>query len=183
MPDCRKCPTTLIVGSNCSQSRIDNHDYICNDCSTKVHKDKVSKNPDKYKGHKKKWMDKNPDKIKSYKKNWRDKNKKTIKEKAAIYGNLPQTIEQRKQYRADIKIKVFTHYCGGDVKCNKCPYTDIRALSIDHINGDGSEHRKLINKRGIGFYNWLIKNNYPEGFQVLCMNCQFIKRDENNESN
>ena len=30
-------------------------------------------------------------------------------------------------------------------------------------------------------YNWLIKNNFPSGFQTLCMNCQFIKREENRE--
>ena len=55
---------------------------------------------------------------------------------------------------------------------------DIRALSIDHINSDGASHRKEV---GNGMYRWLLKNNFPEGFQVLCMNCQFIKRETNNE--
>lgn len=51
-------------------------------------------------------------------------------------------------------------------------------LSIDHIKGGGNKHLKLIKGN---LYNWLIKNNFPTGFQTLCMNCQFIKRYENNE--
>lgn len=44
---------------------------------------------------------------------------------------------------------------------------------IDHINGNGSKHRKKLNNTDM--YRWLIKNKYPEGFQVLCMNCNFAK--------
>jgi hypothetical protein len=51
---------------------------------------------------------------------------------------------------------------------------NIKALSIDHINGGGGKHRKESNITH--FYNWLKKNNYPTGFQTLCLNCQFIKR-------
>jgi hypothetical protein len=34
---------------------------------------------------------------------------------------------------------------------------------------------------GYGFYTWLKKNGFPEGLQVLCMNCNWVKRVENNE--
>jgi hypothetical protein len=30
---------------------------------------------------------------------------------------------------------------------------------------------------------WIIDNNYPPSIQILCMNCQFIKRHERNEDN
>ena len=46
-------------------------------------------------------------------------------------------------------------------------------LTVDHINNDGVAHRKKIKKRNI--YQWLTKNNFPEGFQTLCMNCNFAK--------
>jgi hypothetical protein len=46
-----------------------------------------------------------------------------------------------------------------------------RFLTIDHINGGGSQHRKKI---GHGhFYLWLYNHGYPDGYQVLCMNCNF----------
>jgi len=31
---------------------------------------------------------------------------------------------------------------------------------------------------GNGVKRWIIEHNFPAGFQILCMNCQFIKREE-----
>ena len=73
---------------------------------------------------------------------------------------------------------VINHYSEGMMICRRCGFSDIRALSIDHINGGGYKHIRTI--KG-DFYSWLIKSNYPTGFQVLCMNCQWLKRDENHE--
>jgi hypothetical protein len=87
--------------------------------------------------------------------------------------------EQRRAYDYALKLEVFDHYSKGTFKCCRCGFADLRALSIDHINGGGTEHRKII--PGHKMYVWLRKNNYPEGFQVLCMNCNWIKRFENNE--
>lgn len=75
------------------------------------------------------------------------------------------------------------HY-SPELKCigldeNGCKFncSDIRCLTIDHINGGGTKEREK-NKipSGQAFYTWLKKNGYPDGYQVLCMNCQFIKR-------
>jgi hypothetical protein len=80
------------------------------------------------------------------------------------------------------KIDALTHYGNGKCACVRCGYDDIRALSIDHINGGGAKHRREINNGGGSrIYNWLIKNEYPNGFQTLCLNCQFLKREENKE--
>ncbi len=73
-----------------------------------------------------------------------------------------------------LKIEVLTHYGGNPPKCACCGEPIIEFLTIDHIHGGGTQHRKLI---GYGnLYRWLIKNNFPEGFQVLCANCQLGKR-------
>jgi hypothetical protein len=81
-----------------------------------------------------------------------------------------------------LKQDVLTHYGNGKCACVRCGFEDMRALSIDHINGGGNNFRKQ-NKltSSYCFYGWLIRNNYPEGHQTLCMNCQTIKRKENNE--
>jgi hypothetical protein len=80
-----------------------------------------------------------------------------------------------------LKLEVLRHYSGAEIPFCKdpfnqhiIPYTDIRALSVDHLDGKGSEHRKTEKIKD--FYWWLKRNNYPEGFQVLCMNCQTIKK-------
>jgi len=82
-----------------------------------------------------------------------------------------------------LKVEVIRHYAPS-LSCQRCGFDDIRALSIDHIDGGGRRHGRAI---GIGsgsghhLYRWLKKNGYPLGFQVLCMNCQWIKAHENKE--
>ena len=80
-----------------------------------------------------------------------------------------------------VKEEVLTHYGNGKCACVKCDFADIRALSIDHINGGGVSHRRNIKCGGSSLYIWLRKNKYPEGYQTLCMNCQFIKSAINKE--
>ena len=82
--------------------------------------------------------------------------------------------ERQRQKRREA---VFNHY--GKI-CARCGESDRRVLSIDHIEGGGRKHQEEVGV-GSSFYVWLIKNNFPEGFQTLCMKCQFIKRHENNE--
>lgn len=87
----------------------------------------------------------------------------------------------RKRWR-ELKVEVLTHYGGGRLVCTHCGCIDIRVLSIDHIEGGGLQHRNTIKVHsGSGFYSWLRKVGFPEGYQTLCMNCQFIKRAENKE--
>jgi hypothetical protein len=65
---------------------------------------------------------------------------------------------------------VLEHYSGTPphCQCPGCTETHLEFLSIDHINGGGRKHRLSI---GGGIYAWLRKNNYPDGFRVLCHNC------------
>ena len=88
--------------------------------------------------------------------------------------------EKAKEARKQLKLEVLSYY-SQDLKCDGCGFSDVRALSIDHVKGDGAKHRKKIGN--VDFYRWIKKNKFPEGFQVLCFNCQWIKRVENNEVN
>lgn len=81
----------------------------------------------------------------------------------------------------NIKLKVIKHY-SPDIKCQRCGFSDVRALSIDHINGRGAEHRRKF-VHNANFYYWIINHGFPSFLQVLCMNCQWIKRRENKEYN
>jgi len=89
-------------------------------------------------------------------------------------GNFAKSREVQQQFKAN----VISHYSEGTMKCQWCSFGDMRALSIDHINGGGARHIKQVGN----LYTWLIKNGYPDGFQVLCMNCQWIKRAQRNET-
>lgn len=62
----------------------------------------------------------------------------------------------------------------GGYLCACCGETLPQFLCIDHINGGGAAHHKQV---GLGsmFYNWLKKQGYPPGYQVLCYNCNQAK--------
>jgi len=81
-------------------------------------------------------------------------------------NNRPHYLEYMKKYRDSARQEALTHYGG---KCNCCGETRHEFLAIDHINGGGCKHHKSINGMAIGI--WLRKNNYPEGFRILCHNC------------
>lgn len=80
--------------------------------------------------------------------------------------------ELRSVYRNKTKQKVFDAY--GGAKCACCGEDMLAFLTLDHINNDGNKHRKEINRTYI--YNWVVKNNFPPLFQVLCYNCNQGKR-------
>jgi len=80
--------------------------------------------------------------------------------------------KRRARQRADEKRIVFEHYGN---RCSCCGESELCFLAIDHIDGDGNNHRKKIGKWGSGFFKWLIKNGFPEGFQILCHNCNMGK--------
>lgn len=63
--------------------------------------------------------------------------------------------------------------------CVRCGFADKRALQVDHINGDGAEHRRReTNATG------LLRSvkARPHLFQVLCANCNWIKKSELGEN-
>lgn len=70
--------------------------------------------------------------------------------------------------RVRYKIAAFNAY--GGCLCSGCGEQDLAVLSIDHIKGGGGKHRQEV---GANFYYWLKANRYPDGYRVLCMNCQF----------
>ena len=96
-------------------------------------------------------------------------------------------LAQGKEYaiakRKRIRSATFAAY-GGEI-CACCGEKESKFLTIDHINNDGAAKRKQIYPQGKGntagyhTYQWLVKNNFPAGYQVLCMNCNYGKRMNN----
>lgn len=84
------------------------------------------------------------------------------------------------------KIECFNAYSNNDPRCScpNCPehFTPhIEFLQLDHINNDGAAHRRDLNKSdrrsGQRVYADLRKKGYPPGYQLLCANCNWFKRE------
>lgn len=80
----------------------------------------------------------------------------------------------RKNYLI-MRDRVFEAY--GGYCCACCGEKERAFLTIDHIHNDGCKHRKEIGQSNC--YRWLRDNDYPSGFQVLCMNCQWGRKNCN----
>jgi hypothetical protein len=64
--------------------------------------------------------------------------------------------------------------------CAKCGFDDFRALQIDHVHGGG---KREIGKLGIYAVLKKALEDTTGSYQLLCANCNWIKRYENNELN
>lgn len=116
-----------------------------------------------------KWYHSNKDRAAAVAKRYRENHREVVKARV------------RKNY-IKLKVEVLKHYASnGWPKCVRCGFVDIRALTIDHIDGGGHQ-RRATEGIGGGLYYWLKRNHFPTGYQTLCQNCQQIKRWENDES-
>lgn len=96
---------------------------------------------------------------------WTNDNRERVNLRASEYG---------KMYRKRLKLQVLNHYGS---KCICCGENHFELLTLDHINGGGQKQRSNLNAKNSAYvlYRWLIKNNFPEGFQILCFNCNISK--------
>ena len=96
----------------------------------------------------------NPDKVKEYSRSYHKLNRE-------------HKVAYNKKYhkaKSDIVLNAYGKIC----IC--CGEQNPLFLTIDHINNDGAAQRLSVGE-GVTFYNWLIKNNFPNTLQCLCFNC------------
>ncbi|KKM95042.1 hypothetical protein LCGC14_1192260 [marine sediment metagenome] len=64
--------------------------------------------------------------------------------------------------------------------CSECGMDDLRCLQIDHVNAGGSKDRQVNSYKAKAMARaW--HGAMAGKYQVLCANCNWIKRYENNE--
>jgi len=85
-------------------------------------------------------------------------------------ANREAAREANRRWQAELRQAVFDHYGWA---CVCCAATD--RLTIDHVNGDGAEHRAQVGGTW-QIYRWIIANGFPEGFQTMCLPCNVSKK-------
>jgi hypothetical protein len=79
---------------------------------------------------------------------------------------------RRKQLREQV-----IEFLGG--KCCKCGFSDWRALQVDHVNGGGCHEIRTTHKET--YWKRILKGEEKGKYQLLCANCNWIKRYTNDE--
>lgn len=76
-------------------------------------------------------------------------------------------------WKRQVRDQAIERYGG---RCACCGETERLFLQLDHIDGGGNQHRRELGGNGAYLLaTWLKRNNWPEGFQVLCANCNIGK--------
>ncbi len=160
---------------------------LCTDCGRKA-KQGVARCIRCHNGAKK-WFDKNRAKLREgYKSRYQDVKAKGIcpgcgkkARKDRVFCEQCRMYQQNHQkgagrekhaaakfrHRRKLKAEAIKAYGG---ECDCCGEKIFELLSIDHIEGGGCAHRREI---GPDIYPYLKERNYPSGYRLLCMNCNF----------
>jgi hypothetical protein len=105
--------------------------------------------------------DKHREKNKAY---WRDRYKNDPGYKAMVKARAKQDGETR-------RLLVLQHYGGEHPRCACCSEGALEFLCLDHVAGGGTKHRDQVRREGKAMTRWIIDNNFPKMFRVLCHNC------------
>lgn len=131
---------------------------------------------------KRKWRKANPDKVKAYRKKMYSKHREkrialTLRIRARNRDKyLAYMREHERNKRIEVR-KLILDKLGR--KCVKCGFSDERALQVDHIKGNGREELRRLGHRK--FAKKVLADKQGEEYQILCANCNTIKKVVNRE--
>lgn len=78
--------------------------------------------------------------------------------------------KRNRVYRVKLLNETLAAYGGAFCAC--CGESTLEFLSIDHINGRAKDEPR---RTGTKLYIWLRQQGWPQGYQVLCHNCNQAK--------
>jgi hypothetical protein len=156
MPECSRCH---------KQFEADGHKN-CLPCR-KYGQEWTKKNKARKRAVSKKWWSDHKDKWSIYAATYREKHP----DRVAEYQHSERNRKLQRERRARDRLVVLQHYAKNAVpSCSCCGEDLLEFLCIDHTNGNGNEHRRELKNKAVP-YRWFIKQDFPDGFRVLCYNC------------
>ena len=154
------------------------------------------KNPEDHKKFMREWYLRNKERVKVMNQNYDKNNREKVNKRKRAYKNRPEVKAKKTELkfyhanpeyrrrmllraaerRVEWRKKIFA-LLGGE-RCKKCGFDDYRALQIDHVKGGGRKQIKenpKVTKPNV-FYRVIVAD--VASYQVLCSNCNWIKRYE-----
>jgi hypothetical protein len=133
-------------------------------------------NPQDAAAYQRKWYLEHKEEHKAASAKWYQDNKEEMQRKHRDYHRTPRAKVLNMLKGLEVKTEVLAHYSlKSSLNCSveNCVISDIDMLTLDHINNNGSSHRKELN--GSRIYECLKRKGYPEGYQTLCHNHNWKK--------
>lgn len=174
---CTKCLETKPESEFYLNKRTGKPLAKCKKCTNAANYAWKKENLERHKETNKAWVKKNRARVNENQRRWKERNPgiANLRAKEWREANYDRAKENVRRRDKEIKDMVFNAY--GGYRCNCCGETIQEFLTIDHVNNDGAKHRKEIcgEKKASGkkVYRWIVNHGFPEGFQVLCMNCNW----------
>lgn len=138
------------------------------------------KNLDKFKAYRRQHYLKTREKSIEYASRWNKEHADRVRNRAR--ASYKVNVEKLRKTKREIRLKLLRLL--GD-RCVFCGYDKNElALQIDHIDGSGASDKRRFKGNATGYRYYL---NHPEmakdRLQILCANCNTIKRFEKREIN
>lgn len=172
---CPRCETDKPKAEFFTKNPNAKRQPYCVACRRDYQRERRLANPEKERERQKEWRQKNWDATKQRHYRWRKKHPEKWKA-AQNRWRVKYLQEYTKAKRQSNRDAVYGHY--GE-QCACCGEKERLFLTIDHVNNDGAEHRRALagqaGKGGSSFFAWLVRENFPIGFQTLCRNCNWGK--------
>lgn len=137
-------------------------------------------NSEKRKEYAKLWARKHRKKVpwrdrRKYTDKWRQNNREKYLafKRRSYHLHKIEILKKTKIRKSKERRKVLEYYSNGKLECSCCHENTYEFLTLEHLNGGGGKHRKLLGPANV--IRYLIKNNFPEGYGVLCYNCNCAK--------
>lgn len=104
---------------------------------------------------------------------------KVAAQKAASHArhyaaNRERHCEQARAVREALRAEIVEAY-GGVCACPGCHVHHAVLLTVDHVAGDGAEHRRQLGRSTRDLYRWIKRHDFPPEFQLLCGSCNLAK--------
>lgn len=179
MKKCSKCGENKELTEYWYEARKGKHSPQCRECQAIARKAWKDANAERNRERNRKWQLSNPDRVKAAQERWKARNPGIASQRMREWrlANLERHRENNR--RNDRRLKDACYEAYGGYRCACCGETEPKFLTIDHVNNDGAKHRREVVGLGRGggkkIYSWLIANNFPSGYQILCMNCNWGK--------
>ena len=159
---CKKCGSTKPL-TDFRESKPGYRRRVCTECMDR---------------HAVEWQQQNRDRLLKWRKSYYEANRDKQIQQATIWAAANPEGKKRNSQSHYAKLREQAIMAYGGWVCACCGETERIFMTLDHVNNDQTEFAKVFGRPHTGLFlvKWLRDNGYPEGFQVLCQNCNQGKR-------